>query len=164
MFRTLIIIEIEKLHRYVFDVCYRCDYQIKSRDKLIIYFYNFLTKRYNNWRYELHQIIKDINIKRYNDYNRNMKKLLSIISSLDGTTKSFESGDFVVYIPNYLLTGHKSNMIQDKNLGMVKSKNDKYVFVRFYSGDTAAACDPKDLFRLDNRPDLIEKCIKKLEL
>lgn len=68
------------------------------------------------------------------------------------------SGDFVVYIPKHLLLGDKDKMVEDRNIGVVTSKNDTFVFVKYpLIGDTSQATAPEDLFTLRNRPDLIEK-------
>ena len=65
-----------------------------------------------------------------------------------------EIGDKVVYIPDYLLKGPAKDRIQDKNLGVVTSKNDTFVFVRYANGTNSQATSPEDLFSLRNRPDL----------
>ena len=82
---------------------------------------------------------------------------------LNGTTVPFEIGDFVVHIPHHLLIGSKSEQIRIENLGIVKSKNENTVFVRYHGGDTAASTNPKELFRIDYRSDLIELTRDKLE-
>lgn len=79
----------------------------------------------------------------------------------DGTTNSFEQGDRVVYIPKYLLMGDRDKMIKEKNLGVVSSINKKFVFVRYKSNNTAEATEPKDLYFINNREDLIEKLEQK---
>lgn len=66
-------------------------------------------------------------------------------------------GDKVVYIPEYLLMGDKTKMVEDKNLGIVTSKNDEYVFVRYLGNTGSQATNPLDLYTLRNRPDLAEK-------
>jgi len=73
--------------------------------------------------------------------------------------EDIKDGDFVVYIPKHLLTGPKDEMIQDRNLGVVTSKNDTYVFVRYpmINNTGSQATRASDLFTLRNRPDLIEK-------
>lgn len=68
-------------------------------------------------------------------------------------------GDEVVYIPKHLLMGEKANMIKEENLGVVTSKNDTYVFVRYKGNTGSQATLPEDLFTLENRPDLKEKLI-----
>lgn len=70
--------------------------------------------------------------------------------------EDIEIGDKVVYIPKHLLHGPKYLMVEDKNLGVVTSKNDKYIFVR-YLGQGSEATNADDLFTLKNRPDLIER-------
>ena len=75
----------------------------------------------------------------------------------DGTTKPFKEGDYVIYIPDYLLNGPKNEMIKDKNLGIVTSKNDTYVFVKYFGNNGSQATRPDELFSLHNRLDL---CIK----
>lgn len=50
------------------------------------------------------------------------------------------------------------NSTEEKlNLGIVNSKNDKYVFVVFYGTTNGVACSPGDLFSLEKRPDLAGK-------
>lgn len=70
-------------------------------------------------------------------------------------------GDLVIYIDEKRLIGPKEEMIKDENLGIVSSKNDTYVFVKFET--SIQACRPQDLYTLRNRPDLIEKITWKLE-
>ncbi len=48
-------------------------------------------------------------------------------------------------------------MILDENLGIVTSKNDNYVFVKYNGKEYSAATNPQDLFTLSGRPDLAEK-------
>ena len=64
--------------------------------------------------------------------------------------------DKVVYIPHHLLIGEKSEMVKTENLGIVISKNDIYVFVRFNEQDNSVTCKPDDIFPLKHRPDLQE--------
>ncbi len=72
--------------------------------------------------------------------------------------ENIEKGDYVVYIPKHLLLGDKDKMVEDKNLGIVSSKNDTYVFVVYpLNGSNSQATRPEDLFTLRNRPELIEK-------
>ena len=73
----------------------------------------------------------------------------------NGTLEPFETGDKVIYIPKNLLYGRRSKMIQEENLGIVKSKNEKYVFVKYRNGVEATA--PDDLWFLHTRPDLSAK-------
>lgn len=68
-------------------------------------------------------------------------------------------GDPVVYIPRDLLVGERSEMIKDENLGVVTSKNDTYVFVRYKDKTGSQATQPEDLFTLKNRQDLIDKIV-----
>jgi hypothetical protein len=63
-------------------------------------------------------------------------------------------GDKVVYIPRHLLTGPKEEMVKDENLGIVTSKNDSYIFVRYKDKTGSQATSANDLFTLRNRPDL----------
>lgn len=74
----------------------------------------------------------------------------------DGTTKPFENGDKVLFIPEHLLLGDKENMLDYKNLGIVTGKNDTYVFVKYRGELRSQATSPKDLYFLHNRPDLEE--------
>ena len=80
----------------------------------------------------------------------------------DGTTSPFEKGDFVIYIPAHLLSGHKRGMIEKKHLGIVSSKNEIYVFVKYDGNETAQATNPDDLYFLNNRPDLVESIKAKI--
>ncbi len=70
------------------------------------------------------------------------------------------SGTPVVYIPNHLL-GKKE--IKDNQLGIVSSKNDRYVFVNYKGSNTSQATNPDDLYPLHNRPDLMERLGIKVE-
>jgi len=72
-------------------------------------------------------------------------------------TELINIGDEVVYIPKHLLVGEKSQMVKDENLGVVTSKNDTYIFVRYNGNTGSQATRPEDLYTLKNRPDLIEK-------
>jgi len=75
----------------------------------------------------------------------------------DGTTKPYQVGDDVVYIPKYLLIGKREEMIKSRHIGVVTSKNERYVFVKYADNEISQATNPNDLYSLDNRPDLIEK-------
>ena len=68
----------------------------------------------------------------------------------------------VVYIPEHWLVGDHDKMIEEKNLGIVKSKNDKYAFVQYKGNTGTQATNPKDLYSLHNRPDLIEQLNQKI--
>lgn len=68
--------------------------------------------------------------------------------------KDIKEGDEVVYIPKYLLMGDKSKMVKTENLGIVTSKNETYVFVRYKNNTGSQATLPEDLYSLKNRPDL----------
>lgn len=72
----------------------------------------------------------------------------------DGTTKPFEKGTPVLYIPKHLLIGDKNKIVDPVNLGYVTSKNDKFVFVKFISFNQIQAVDPNNLYLIHNRPDL----------
>lgn len=74
----------------------------------------------------------------------------------DGTTNPFEKGCKVLYVPKDKLMGPRSKMVSNKNLGIVSGKNNNYVFVNYDGNSQAQATNPKDLFFLDNRPDLME--------
>lgn len=71
--------------------------------------------------------------------------------------EDIKTGDEVVYIPKYLLTGDKNQMIKEENLEIVTSKNDYFVFVLFKGKNGSQATKAEDLFALRNRPDLIAK-------
>lgn len=72
------------------------------------------------------------------------------------TLEFINVNDPVVYIPHHLLMGDKDKMVEDKNMGIVVSKNDTYVFVKYGNSESSQATKPEDLFTLKNRPDLIE--------
>lgn len=72
----------------------------------------------------------------------------------DGTTGPFGPGDKVIYVPRHLLLGDKDKITDIKNLGVVSSKNNKYVFVKFKGQETPQAVRPEDLYFLHARPDL----------
>lgn len=76
----------------------------------------------------------------------------------DGTTNAFEENDMILYIPHDLLMGERSEMVQHKNLGIVKSTNENFVFVEFINTNTKQGVKPTDLFFVHTRPDL-EKII-----
>jgi hypothetical protein len=65
--------------------------------------------------------------------------------------------DKVVYIPDYLFMGDKTEMVKDENLGIVTSMNDTFVFVRYLGKNNSQATRAEDLYSIKNRPDLIEK-------
>ena len=63
-------------------------------------------------------------------------------------------GTPVVYIPGHLFTKE----IEDEQLGIVSSSNDHFAFVRYKGNENnPQATDPNDLYRLTNRPDLINR-------
>ena len=72
-------------------------------------------------------------------------------------------GDKVIYIPSYLLMGDRDKMMKEENLGVVTSKNDYYVFVRYNNSIQSQGTKAEDLFSLKNRPDLCEKVVDYLE-
>lgn len=71
--------------------------------------------------------------------------------------EDIQIGDTVVYIPLYLLKGPKSEMVKYKNLGVVTSKNDTYVFVCYNGCTGSQATKPEEIYTLRNRPDLEAK-------
>jgi len=70
--------------------------------------------------------------------------------------KDIEIGMKVIYIPEYLLMGDKDKMIKDENIGIVTSKNDKFVFVRYSGKNNSQATRPDDIYSLKYRNDLAE--------
>lgn len=52
-------------------------------------------------------------------------------------------GDKVTYIPKH------SNLFKDREVGVVSSKNDEWVFVRYDGGSTGKATRPDDLRKGD---------------
>lgn len=67
-----------------------------------------------------------------------------------------QEGMKVLYIPKNLLKGPKSEMIQEENIGVVTSKNDKFIFVRYKDKENSQATRAGDLYTLEFRPDLAE--------
>ncbi len=63
--------------------------------------------------------------------------------------------DAVVYLPYHKLMDNSK--IEDNQLGIVTSKNDKFVFVKYLGNENSQATNPLDLYSLKNRPDLREK-------
>lgn len=82
----------------------------------------------------------------------------------DETTGPFEAGDKVLYIPGNLLAGDRSKMVEENNLGVVRSKNEKFVFVQYIGNTNAQATDPIDLFFLNTRPDLVKIIEQNIEI
>ena len=74
----------------------------------------------------------------------------------DGTTGPFEAGDKVLYIPKDLLMGDRSKMMQEENLGVVRSKNEKYVFVQYIGNTNTKGTLPTELYPVHGRPDLVK--------
>lgn len=67
-----------------------------------------------------------------------------------------QEGSPVIYIPKYLLIGPKEEMVKHENLGIVTSKNDKFVFVRYRGQENSVATRAEDLYTLKYRTDLLE--------
>lgn len=65
-------------------------------------------------------------------------------------------GDKVVYIPKHLLVGPRTEMVKIEHLGIVTSKNDHFVFVKYNSGVSQATAS-EDLYTLRYRQDLIDQ-------
>jgi hypothetical protein len=77
----------------------------------------------------------------------------------DGTTSPFNKGDMIVYIPKDLLMGDRKAMIRRENLGVVRSKNDRVVFVRFIDTNNQKGVAPGDLYFIHHRQDLEQALI-----
>jgi hypothetical protein len=75
----------------------------------------------------------------------------TFIKSYKMKHSDINEGDKVVYIPHHLLVGDKNKMVEEKNLGVVTSKNDSYIFVRFKGNTGSQACKAEDLYTLKNR-------------
>jgi intein/homing endonuclease len=71
--------------------------------------------------------------------------------------ENIKPGDKVVYIPKYLLMGPKNEMVKESNLGIVTSKNDRYVFVLYKYDTIPKATEANDLYTLKERLDLAAK-------
>ena len=70
--------------------------------------------------------------------------------------EDIQVGDKVVYVPKHLLIGPSEQIIKMENLGVVTSKNENYVFVRYRLDSHSKATRAEDLFSLKDRPDLKE--------
>ena len=70
------------------------------------------------------------------------------------THRIVEKGMKVLYIPTHLLSRDSSEMIKEENLGVVTSKNDKYIFVQFKDKDNSVAVKAQHLYTLKYRDDL----------
>ncbi len=67
--KIIILILIEKLHRYVFDTYYVQNYSITQLDKIVLMLYRYLVfKKYNNWRHDIKAYCKKL--IRYDGYDR----------------------------------------------------------------------------------------------
>lgn len=74
------------------------------------------------------------------------------MTNLQKLLDKFEEGDPVAYVPLF-----GSYKIEENNIGIVTSKNDQFIFVKYINQTNSQATAPNDLFKLDNRPDLKEK-------
>lgn len=64
-------------------------------------------------------------------------------------------GDKIIYIPADLLSDEAEvSIVLEKNLGIVTSKNDRFIFVRYKDCTGSQATEAKDLYSLKDRPDL----------
>jgi hypothetical protein len=64
------------------------------------------------------------------------------------TLDEAERGMFVIYIPGH---AHGDRKHKDCEHGVITSKNDANIFVRF-RGSTSQACTPSDLVQLTDKP------------
>lgn len=94
-----------------------------------------------------------------NDSTVATKLLAKEAKRMDGTTKPFSKGDYVVYFPRHYKK-FKGRTEMDEDLGIVSSKNNKYVFVEYLNKNHSQATNPKDLCFLFCRPDLIKRIIE----
>ncbi len=69
--------------------------------------------------------------------------------------KNIKRGDKVVYITNLMITADKR--IDEKNIGIVTSTNDKFAFVQYINDNNSKATRPEDLYSLKWRQDLADK-------
>lgn len=68
--------------------------------------------------------------------------------------ENFKVGMPVMYIPNHLIDAEEIN---DNDLGIVTSVNNRYVFVQYFNQNNSQATNPNNLHSLEYRPDLIER-------
>lgn len=76
--RLIIIVFIERLHRYLYDTWFFAKEDPLGRYKkvnlkfhIINFIYNILVKKYYNWRFELHQSFPGAkNLIRYSNFDR----------------------------------------------------------------------------------------------
>lgn len=82
------------------------------------------------------------------------------------THEEINIGDKLIYIPPDFRSGDIC-VVLEKNLGIVTSKNDRFIFVRYKDHIGSQATEARDLYSLKDRPDLaalIEMKIKPLSL
>lgn len=70
------------------------------------------------------------------------------------THRNVTVGQKVLYIPTNLLSKPREAMILEKNIGIVTSMNDKFIFVRYKDNEGSQATKAGDLYTLEHRPDL----------
>ena len=85
------------------------------------------------------------------------------------TPDEIEIGMPVCYIPFYEYDGNHvdsipAELIENKNLGLVSSKNDQYAFVLFWGSETAQGCRPVDLISLKYRCQKVEALGTRLQV
>lgn len=68
----------------------------------------------------------------------------------DNTINFFETNDKVIYIPCHLLINDKTHINNSQNFGIVISKNEKYIFVKFIGCNSTHAIRPEHLYFLDD--------------
>ena len=73
------------------------------------------------------------------------------------TIEDINRGDKVVYIPLHLITADSNNRLAEENLGVVTSKNDRFVFVLYLGNLRSIATSPEHLYTLQWRQDLADK-------
>ena len=83
-----------------------------------------------------------------------MNEVTDEITNINHTVETFYINEYVVYIPEHLLHGDKTLMIKDENLGIVVSKNSKFIFVKYCGSSQSQATNPKDLFSIEYYPNL----------
>ena len=75
--------------------------------------------------------------------------------------RHYSNDEKVLYVPAHILkTGNLSEIYNPKNLGIVTSYTDRFVFVKYKGQIHSQATEVEDLFSIEKRPDLKELLVK----
>lgn len=76
-------------------------------------------------------------------------------------SRHYSEQEKVLYVPAHVLkSGDKSAIYDPKNLGIVTSYTDRFVFVKYKGQSNSQATEAEDLFSIEKRPDLKELLVK----